>query len=463
MDLSGLDAAGALILALYAALVLYTAARAGRKMRPEAFFVNSRSSGAFSVAFSIIVSCVGASATMGMIGMAFAIGTPAFWWLGMGAVGLCCLALFLARAVRASGAMTLPELSGRLLGPAARPLIAVLVVLAWPAILAAQFAALTQVLQPLTGCSRTVALFLGFFLVVAHSMGGQAAIMRTDRLQALLLLLALTFMLAWLGARNPAWASFTRLELVNADFPPRMLLYFFFVVGANYLVCPMLFGRVLSARDAGAARRGVFMAAAGLALCAALIVCVGLACRGLLPEATAGDAVLTTALAVLFPPWMQIVVSLALVSAIVSSADSCLVTAATVLGHDLLRRDGTGVNRACVFAVGLAGLGLSLLDKGILGFLLMAYDVYACGVVAPVFAGIMLHGRRRIDSRYACAAILCGGVLGLVSALGSYKYLAVAGLSLSALITLAGCAFAIPPGWRRPQAPCKGHDALDPH
>lgn len=227
-------------------------------------------------------------------------------------------------------------------------------------------------------------------------------------------------------------------ELVNAEFPPERLRYFFFVVGANYLVCPMLFGRFLSARDRRTARQGGLMAAGGIALCALLIVCVGLACRGLLPAGTPPDAVLTSALSGALPPWMGFLVSLALVSAIVSSADSCLVTAATVLSFDLLRRPDTASCRACVVGLGLAGLCISFWGKGILGFLLMAYDLYACGVVLPVFVALLLPRERRVDPRFACLAVAVGGTLGLVAAVTGQQTYSYAGLAASGLLALAG-------------------------
>jgi Na+/proline symporter len=80
---------GLLLLLIYAAALLGLAGRAWRKSScpsvsgactdaGSAFFVNNRKSSALGVALSIVVSCVGASATIGMIGMAFTLGTPAF-------------------------------------------------------------------------------------------------------------------------------------------------------------------------------------------------------------------------------------------------------------------------------------------------------------------------------------------------------------------------------------------------
>lgn len=431
---------GIVLLCGYALLIARIVCKGGTGI--ASFFVNNRSGSALEVAFSIIVSCIGASAAIGMTGMAFQLGTPAFWWLGMGAAGLTLLALLLARNVRQSGAYTMPQLVERYLGASSRPLISLLIVVAWMAILAAQFSAVAGVIGGLTGFSPVLCLGIGFMLIALHSLGGQEAIMRLDRVQAVLLISALLLLLGWLCAHNPNWTETVRFEAVNIDFPPERLLYFLLVVGANYLVCPMLFGRLLSAESAGSARRGALLAAGGIAGCAALIVAVGLACRGLIPADTPQDAVLNTVLAEVLPAWMHLPVSLALLSAIVSSADSCLITAATVLSHDLLHKKDPAVGKACVLGLGLTGLAISFWGKGILGFLLMAYDIYACGVVAPVFIGMLL-GKNRIAPYCACAAISIGGALGLASALTEQSGYAYAGLAAASLISLMG-AFAPP-------------------
>ncbi|MCL1940196.1 MAG: sodium:solute symporter family protein [Desulfovibrionaceae bacterium] len=433
------------LLFLYALVIFWVGFVTARRT-PDSFYVNNRESGAWSVGFSIFVSCVGASATIGVIGMAFAVGTPAFWWLGAGAAGLVLLSLALARKVRASGAYTLPHMVEAFLGPSVRPVISAVIVVAWVAILAAQFSALGRVLGSLTGFSPLPCLLIGLALVCGHTLGGQSAIMRTDRIQALLILSSLVIMLIWLTRHNPAWTGAVRLEAVNAAFPTDKLLYFLVIVGANYVVCPMLFGRMLSARDERSARIGGLIGAAGIALCAALIVAVGLACKGLIPAQTPQDEVLTSVLGTVMPYWMHLVVSFALISAIVSSADSCLVTAATVLSFDLLGTvsrpaiPSRSVRReqACVMLLGLAGAAVSLWGKSILGFLLMAYDVFACGVVMPVGIGLLLHGKRSIDPRFARVAVALGGLLGLTAALAGNPLWSYAGLVVSGVLTLGG-------------------------
>lgn len=438
MFFSMIKADGLILAGAYALLIFAAARGLGGKASAGSFFVNRRSSSAWGVALSIIVSCVGASATLGVIGQAFSIGLPAIWWLGAGSFGLALLSLLLAKKVRESAAFTMPELVESYLGKEARSLISLLIVIAWIAILAAQFSALERILQSLTGLGGKWSLALGFCLIVAHSTGGQAMIMRLDRIQSVFLLTGLAAVLAWLWTHNPAWTSHVRPELLNADFGPRELVYYLLVVGGNYLVCPMLFGRLLSAGDAATARRGGIYAAIGLGCCSLLIVATGLACVGLIPADTPRDAVFTTIADSLLPAGMRLLLLITLVSAIVSSADTCLVTAATVLSHDLLHSRKPGTCRRAVLGIGLAGLALSLMDKSILEFLCMAYDVYVSGVVVPVFISLLAGGRAFVRSPWACLAVLCGGALGALSALSGIQEYSYAGMGLAALFTVLG-------------------------
>ncbi len=430
------------LLVAYAGLLAW-ATLSKSKLTQDDFFLNQRSSSALSVGLSIIVSSVGASATIGMIGMAFVVGTPAFWWLGSGCFGLVILSLFLAEKVRKTNAYTLPHLIGIILGKEARFLASFIIVIAWLAILAAQFSAISTLLSSLLSFAGFdinvyMALGLGFLFITLHSLGGQRVIMRLDRVQTLIIAICLCILLYWLNSVNPTWISASKIEIVNEQFTVTQLIYYLIIVGANYVVCPMLFSRVLSAKDEKTAKRGGIIAVMGLGIAACLIVCIGLAAKGLIPANTSQDMVLTSIFSDVMPPWLFILASFALLSAIVSSADTCLVVASAVLSYDILQNSKTNVARKCAVLLGICGALLSLWGKGILGFLLMAYDVFACGVVVPVFVALMLSDRRSIQPYFACVAIILGGIIGCYGAITADTSFTYSALALSGGITLYG-------------------------
>ena len=177
----------------YSAVLLALGIGEFRRSRTAAsFFVNGHRSGTAQVCFSLVGASIGSSATIGMAGLAWQVGAPAFWWLGSGALGFAVMACFLARSVRESGAWTLPEFVEQRLGRTARMLAACIIVPAWILILAAQFTAMGKLTAVLTGLAPEAALAAGAAVLVLYSaLGGQASVIRSDLPQGLILLVGL--------------------------------------------------------------------------------------------------------------------------------------------------------------------------------------------------------------------------------------------------------------------------------
>lgn len=372
-----------------------------------------------------------------MAGLAWQVGAPAFWWLGSGACGLALLTMFIARRVRATEAYTMPEIVAAWIGPRARTLVSLIIMPAWLAILAAQFTAMGKLTAALTGMAPEWALVVGAAVIVAYScLGGQASVIRSDLPQCLLLLAGILVALFWLFGYDPAPLEALHLELVNESFGPDRFSYFMIIMGGSYLVCPMLFGRILSARSSTDAIRGCWLAVAMLLASAAAVVALGVLCRGFVPAGTPADDVLASAIRLL-PSWVGMLLLVALLSAVLSSADSCLVTASTVLCNDLLGRRNVALCRLVTLLFGAGGLLLSTRGHGILDLLLMANDIYVCGVAVPVFAA-MLMKRGAVHSGLALTAVIVGGAGGLASAASGQEIFGYAGMALAVAAMLAG-------------------------
>lgn len=429
---------GLAVFALYAfgALVL-SKIIVKSKASESSFYVNNRSSSAAMVAFSIVASCIGASATIGTVGLAFTAGTPAFWWLGSGAVGLSVMTVLLARKVRSSNAYTLPQIVEKCLGDQGRRLISAIIVIAWISILAAQFRAITQILQALTGLTPLISLLSGALLITAQTfINGQSGIIKLDRIQCFIMLGGFLLLALWLMHSSTAPLGEIRWEAVNEDFPADRLLYFMLLQGGSYVVCPMLFGRLLSAESEKAAQWGAFWAILGLCFFSVLIVLIGVLSKGVIPADSQPDHVLTTLLAAVLPTWLTYIVYLTLLSVIISSADSCLITASLILAGDIWRQKSVRYTRLCVVILALAGILLTFMDKTILGFLLMANDVYVCGVVAPVFITILAGKARTANPFIMMTGLISGGILGLLSSTTGQHSLSYLGVTVSSLLAV---------------------------
>ena len=419
----------------YTALFLLMAAFEARRCKTTgAFFLNNRAGSTLQTSFSLIASCVGGSATIGMCGLAYTVGLPAIWWLASGAVGLAVLTYFLAARVRRSNALTMPELVQSYVGHRAYRLIVAVIFVAWLAILAAQFSAMARVVASLTQWGGYAPMiFSVLFILVYTLLGGQASVIRSDVIQYVVLVAGLLLLLVSLLTQAPHALDHFRFELINEDFGWDRWTYFMLLMGGSYVICPMLFARFLSAKNERVAVRSGWWAVFGLLATSFVIVLIGIAAQTVLPESIAADQVLTDLIA-LSSPSVQVVILLALMSAILSSADSCLITAATVLSNDALGRPTLPMTRLCTLAVSGAAALLALGGKGILGLLLMANNIYVCGVVVPVF--VVMMSSRKADPFWVVLAISAGGSLGLAAELFASNTLSYLGFFSALALSL---------------------------
>jgi len=131
-----------------------------------------------------------------------------------------------------------------------------------------------------------------------------------------------------------------------------------------------------------------------------------------------------------------------LLAAILSTADTVLLTAAGVLEHDLLKRSTVAGARFWVVAVGAVGAGIALFQTDIIGILIKTYNGYTAGIVPALTVAIVLSGKRKLQPTLTFAAIVVGYALGLS---GSFmkegtmaaKMLPMLGLTVSAALSLA--------------------------
>ena len=119
----------------------------------------------------------------------------------------------------------------------------------------------------------------------------------------------------------------------------------------------------------------------------------------------------------LLSPAMEGLVAAALLAAFMSSADTSLMTATSILTLDIYRkaRPATSeeklmaLSRLFVLIIGLLALALAVSLPSIIKTLLIAYTVFTSGLLLPVIAGFYRE-RLGLTPSGALAALLGGGV-----------------------------------------------------
>lgn len=454
----------ALIVLYLLAMIVIGALSFGRARSVPGFYVGSRTCGTWLITGSLLATIAGASSTLGIAGLGYSLGMVGAWWMLAGAGGLIVMSVWLAKRIWSSRAYTLPEiLTAQYGSPAAGIVSSLLIVLAWIGVIAAQIVASGKILTLLLpwDFASTMA-GVTAVMVLYTALGGQGSILRTDLAQAFIILAGiLVCAAAALAATGGPAAMAGALPAGHLSFPvspsfgPGQLLTFCLFVGSVFVVGPDIYSRLLCARTPRVARRSSLLAACAMAPLAFAIAFIGVSARFLLPDIPAESAFPALTLHLL-PAGLDALVIAALLAAVMSSADTCLLTTATILINDVVRPLArTGIpdrmlvllSRAAVAAIGLVSLLIAWRVQGVIGSLLLAYTVYSGGLVMPALFGFFSK-KLGLNSRGAVLAIVSGGATAAWLKLADHEDLLVLSFPVSALFLFAGSIAARMPGGR---------------
>ncbi|MFA5368303.1 MAG: sodium:solute symporter family protein [Dehalococcoidia bacterium] len=444
-----LDAA---IIVLYFAIIIAIGFHAYRKRRASdsnGFFVAGRSGGVLLIAGSLCATFMGSSVVIGMVGSGYSMGLPGAWWLLVGAIGLVILGLFLAKKVRRIGLYTLPELVEKQYGSKAGLIASLVIAVSWIAICAAQIIAAGKVLNvlvPSWDLNALMAICATVF-VIYTVLGGQYSIIRTDFFQFGILIIGMLVTMGFvlseaggIGGLKAALPSGHFSFPVNENFGWYDLVLYLILTGSVYVVGPDMYSRLFCARDEKVARKAA-LSAAGMAIpIAFVIVLIGIGAAALYPN-IAPEQAFPTVIQNLLPVGVSGLVIAALLAALMSSADTVILTTSAILGVDVYgkafphanERRKLIVSKICVIVIGVFALLVAMHMKGIINTLLYSYTIFTSGIVIPVVAGFY-KDKLRVNSWGALAAIAGGGGTALGIKLAGVQNLELLGFGVCAIL-----------------------------
>ena len=422
------------------------------------------------VFMSLMATVLGASATVGIAARAESIGFAAFWWLAVGAIGFWFQAAFLSKPVHDLDVRTLPEIAEKTVGKTGRKLVALIIAVSWIGIIAAQFAAVAGFIGLVLGhdAGTQSVLITAVIVIVYTLLGGQLSVVRTDALQFGILTLGFFAAAIYLfggfsGAENAALqaadnlaassstagnaglATFGNFNLLNEKFGASDLAIMLFTIGGAYFLGPDVISRNLVAKDATSARKAVVAGSFAILAFSVIIVLLGMWAATYAP-ATAGSATnpLFRLASGVLPLPLAALLSVGLLSALLSSADTCLINSAAIFGSDILNTRRISVVRISVVVIGIIATYLALQGKDIIGLLTMAYSVYTPGIVAPLAVAIIAHKKFKVKKTLWYTGVIIGGLFGLIPAIlastakiQSPAYLPLVGIAISLAFALA--------------------------
>jgi sodium/proline symporter len=403
------------------------------------YFLGGRRLGPWVAALSASASSSSVWTLIGVSGYAYGFGLSAVWIFPACVGGFLLNWLVLAPALRRhsvrTGAITVTEvLAGPPGTPRRRAIIVVASVIVLGSLLtyvAAQFHGAGKALEDTFELSFEASVLIGSAIVVFYTLlGGFWAVSLTDSLQGLVMALASVVLpataLSAVGGFEALLDGIAQVPVegyasVWRDMPFAAglgMVLGLLGIGLGYPGQPHVVNRFMALRDESALRRGRQIAVGWGTLLYGGMILLGLCARLLVPGLEDREDAFVTVTRDLLHPVMAGVMLAAVLSAIMSTADSQLLVAASTISHDLAPgRAGRGSDllrsRLTVLALSIGAVLVALYATSeIFGSVLFAWSAMG-SAFGPVLLVIVLRGR--VSPGRVLGAMVSGFVLSVLA------------------------------------------------
>lgn len=428
--------------AVLATLVVYNAiligvglwAR-GRNKGVEDFFLAGRGLGPWVAAISASASSSSAWTLLGVSGAAYAWGLPALWLFPATVGGFLLNWLWIAprlqRLARKEDAITLSAvIAPANIGVMRQTILRVaacIIVFCFVFYIASQFEAAGKAFESVFGLSKQTSIFVGAGIVLVYTLlGGFWAVSVTDSIQGGLMVIAAIVLpaaaLVAVGGLGPMTAGLDAIGNSGSPLGSSALasvsgIFFvlgLFGIGLGYPGQPHVVNRFMALKDEPSLRQGRVIALAWAVLVYGGMLLLGLCTRVLFADLGDSEQVLFKAAGELLPPVVAGVMLAAVLSAIMSTADSQLLVAASAISYDWnlassKSNAGLASTRTTVVIVLIMATTLALVWRAdIFSRVLFAWSA-AGSAFGPIL--IMRLLGRSVSARGTLAAMLAGFTL----------------------------------------------------
>ncbi len=432
----------------------------------EDFFLGGRALGPWVAAISASASSSSAWTLLSISGMAYLWGLPALWLFPATLLGFLVNWLWVAPRLRRMSAGTGDiTLTGFLAGPPGTPgrerivtAASAIVLFSFLFYIAAQFQAAGNAFASAFDLDMTAAVAVGAAVVLVYTLlGGFWAVSVTDTLQGLLMAVTAIVLpaiaLTAVGGFSGLGSALAGVAGEPAPTDGTLAAAIGFVagtlgIGLGYPGQPHVVNRFMALRDERALARARVIAIGWAVVIYSGMLLLGLCARGLFAGILEPEAVLFEVADRLIAPVVAGVMIAAVLSAIMSTADSQLLVAASSVSEDMgrirgRRPAGLGTSRLVVAVLCILSAALALLVPDTI-FRRVLFAWHAVGsAFGPLLVMILLD--RRPSSSRALASILTGFVL----TVGFHWLPDTPGDWAERLVPLAA-AFVVAAGWLTP-------------
>ncbi len=398
------------------------------------YYVGGRNIGSWHIGLSVVATDVGGGFSIGLGGLGFVMGISGSWMLFTGLLGAWLAAVVLIPRVKSDPAFakffTFPQIIGYLYSSTAAKVAAVICFLGYLGFTSSQLLAGAKLASGTFPALdlQTALLIMGAIAVVYTVMGGLKAVIYTDTIQWIILMAGLIFIGlpigynyvgGWEGIESTLPAEFFSFSNLNWQ----DLVNWGITIIPIWFVGMTLYQRIFASRDVKSAKKAWFIA--GLfewPIMALLGVSLGLLSRvaveqGALEGFTTSmdpEMGLPVLLSQILPAGILGLMMSAYFSAVLSTADSCLMAASGNLTTDLLSgfsknrtmKQEVRISQVLTLAIGIIAILIASQMTEVLSLMLYSYAFMVSGLVIPVVAGLFFGQR---SPKAAISSMIVGG------------------------------------------------------
>lgn len=427
------------VLVLYFCTLLAIAVHANRKQKTtEDYYVGGRGVGTLSLAALWMSSWVGGAAIMGTAEKSYQIGISSLWYPFSMFSGFIFFALIFAGRIKELGDthrhITYPDLIEQRYDTKVRLVSTVTTILAYIGYTASQLLSAAQIITSITGISLTYSFLVATTVTISYtSIGGFFAIEKTDRFQTLLVIIGVS------GVAVPlTWHSLGDVSRLSTELPTDFfqfgawgwgsILAMFISMVLTFFTSMDSYTRCYAAKTERAARNGTLLAAL-IVLCISVSICfLGMSAKLIIPTGEDGTSTLIRLIIHVFPAGVKGVMLVAILSAIMSTADTCILSASANLTRDVYLRfinpkaQQAKVMRLSIASsilVGVVGALVGWYSKSIIDLLIMAFTINSAGLFLPTI-GVLFWKRATSKAAFWSISVSLVTVIGWYLARGAF-------------------------------------------
>ncbi len=407
----------------------------------EDYYVGGRSMSAGHIGLSVVATDVGGGFSIGLGGLGFTMGLSGSWMLFTGLIGAWLSAVLLIPKVyplaRKHNFLSFPEALKHFYNPRVALLAGIISLVGYIGFTGSQILAGAKLASATFSediSLTTAVLVMGIIAIVYTVVGGIKAVIYTDTIQWIILMtgligIGIPYCYFEIGGWDQIQAYLPNefLSLGNVSF--MQLFNWLITIVPVWFIGMTLYQRIYACRDEKTARKAWRIA--GLfewPIMAFMGVILGLFARvafdqGMFESLGFGsdnmpdpEIGLPMLLSKVLPVGLMGLMMSAYFSAIMSTADSCLMAASGNLMTDILGRfkktsENMLLTQLFTFLIGVLAILIALQMKEVLQLMLYSYAFMVSGLLIPVLM-MLLHGRP--NAQAALASMIMGGTTTLL-------------------------------------------------